>query len=46
VDKVINLRILSHPMNYLVVWVILGFGVFAHSLLAERLGSLPDHATS
>lgn len=36
-DRVINLRMLSHPVNWFVVWVVLGFAAFAWSLLHDRL---------
>ena len=28
-DKVINLRLLAHPMNWLIVWTVLAFAGFA-----------------
>lgn len=36
-DNIINTRLLSHPINWLVVWTVLGFGVFAYALVHEHL---------
>lgn len=42
----INLKILAHPINWLVVWTVLLFGAFAWHLINARLQSLPDSAST
>jgi hypothetical protein len=37
-DKVINLRLLSHPVNWLIVWTVLLFAGFAYALAHEYFG--------
>jgi hypothetical protein len=36
-DKVINLKLLSHPLNWLIVWTVLLFAGFAWALIHEQL---------
>lgn len=36
-DKVINLRLLTHPVNWLVVWTVLLVAGFGYSLIHARL---------
>lgn len=43
-DQVINLRMLSHPVNWLIVWTVLGFAGFAYALIHERANALPPTA--
>ena len=35
-DKVINTRLLMHPVNWLVVWTVLVFAGFAWTLVHEH----------
>lgn len=43
---IVNTRLLSHPLNYFIVWIVLGFALIARAVLHERLASLPDTANS
>ena len=36
-DKVINLKMLGHPMNWLVVWTVIMFAGFAYALVHEHV---------
>lgn len=35
-DRIINLRLLSHPVNWFIVWTVLLFAGFAWMLLHEE----------
>ena len=44
-DKVINLRILSHPANWFIVWIVLLFAGFAWAMAHEFFSSaIPQSA--
>lgn len=36
-DKIVNLKLLSHPANWFIVWTVLLFAGFAYTLIHERL---------
>lgn len=38
VDNIINLRLLSHPLNWIIVWTVLAFAGFAYTLIHENAG--------
>ena len=40
-DAIVNTRMLSHPVNWLLVWVIAAFGAFAWALIHEKATALP-----
>jgi hypothetical protein len=42
----VNLKILSHPVNWLVVWTVLLFGAFAWHLLHNRFTAAPPITTA
>jgi hypothetical protein len=37
----INVRLLSHPVNWLVVWTVLLFGLFAWHFIHQRISAAP-----
>jgi len=43
-DRVINLKLLMHPVNWLVVWVVLLFAGFAWALVHEKATAAPTAA--
>jgi hypothetical protein len=43
-DKVVNVKLLSHPVNWLIVWTVFLFAGFAYTLLHERAHALPPSA--
>lgn len=47
-DKIINTRLLSHPVNWLVVWTVLLFAGMAWALVHEHLTgvNLPTNVTT
>lgn len=36
-DRVINLKLLSHPMNWLIVWLVIAFAGFAWAIIHEHV---------
>jgi hypothetical protein len=40
-DKIVNVRMLSQPLNWVIVWLVLLFAGFAWTIVHERLQSLP-----
>lgn len=45
IGSVINLRLLSHPVNWLIVWIVLLFAGFAWAMAHEHFASsTPDTA--
>ncbi len=40
-DKVVNVPLLSHPMNWLIVWTVLLFGAVAYHLVMKGIRSQP-----
>jgi hypothetical protein len=45
-DQVINLRMLGHPVNWLIVWTVLLFTAFAWTLVHNRANALPVTTTT
>jgi hypothetical protein len=37
----INVRLLSHPVNWLIVWTVLLFGAFAWHFIHQRTTAMP-----
>lgn len=44
-SKFINLALLGHPMNWLIVWTVLLFGGFAWHLVLSRVAAPPSDPT-
>ena len=44
-NKVINLPMLAHPINWLIVWIVLAFAGFAWALIHEATASSITPAT-
>jgi hypothetical protein len=44
VDKLINIKLLMHPVNWLIVWTVLMFAGFAWALVHEKAQSVPSAA--
>ena len=42
IDRVINLRLLAHPVNWLIVWTVLIFAGLAWAQIHTVVHSLPD----
>jgi hypothetical protein len=40
-DRVINLKLLAHPVNWLIVWTVLLFAGFAWALVHEHSNAAP-----
>ena len=40
-DDVINTRLMTHPVNWLVVWTVLLFGAFAWHFIHARISTMP-----
>lgn len=40
--KLVNVPLLSHPMNWLIVWTVLLFGAFAWHLIVARVAPVPQ----
>jgi hypothetical protein len=40
-DKIINTKLLAHPVNWLIVWTVLLFAGFAFTLVHEKATTLP-----
>lgn len=36
-DKVINLKLMAHPMNWLIVWLVITFACFAWAIIHEHV---------
>ena len=45
-EQFVNLKLLSHPANWLIVWLVILFGGFAWALVHEGLSSLPNTVES
>jgi hypothetical protein len=43
-DRIVNTRLLMHPVNWLIVWTVAAFALFAYAIAHERLSSLPVSA--
>lgn len=43
-DRIVNLRLLTHPVNWLIVWTVLLFGAFAWHVVHARANALPPAA--
>ena len=39
----INVRLLVHPVNWLVVWTVMLFGAFAFHFIQQRINAMPVH---
>ena len=42
-NGLVNVRLLSHPVNWLVVWTVLLFGAFAFHFIQQRATAMPVH---
>jgi len=40
-DDVLNLKLLSHPVNWLIVWTVLIFGAVAFSFVHKSVAVVP-----
>jgi hypothetical protein len=40
-ETVVNTRLLAHPVNWLVVWTVLAFGMFAWHFIHQRTTAQP-----
>jgi hypothetical protein len=45
-DDIVNFRMLSHPMNWLIVWIVLAIAAFfvSHAREAIAAGNKPTNA--
>lgn len=41
-DKIINLAIMRHPVNWIIVWTVLLFAGFAYAIVHEKVTSAPS----
>jgi hypothetical protein len=41
VDAVVNVKLLSHPVNWLIVWVVLLFGGIAYTMVHRKANPMP-----
>jgi hypothetical protein len=40
-ETFVNVRLLSHPVNWFVVWTVLAFGLFAWHFIHQRTTAMP-----
>jgi hypothetical protein len=45
-NPVVNLRLLSHPINWLFVWAVLALGLIAYKVVHDAIMSASAAATS
>lgn len=45
-DQVVNVKLLSHPANWLIVWVVLLFAGVAYSLVHKTVSVVPSNRTN
>lgn len=45
-DEIVNVKLLSHPVNWVIVWVVLMFGGLAYSLLHKAITVTPAPSKS
>lgn len=41
-DQIVNVKLLSHPVNWLIVWVVLLFGAVAFSFVHKSVTVTPS----
>lgn len=45
-DRVINLKLMSHPVNWLIIWTVMLFAGFAWALIHEHVTAAIPTATT